>query len=120
MSFTNIAKALPTVTLDTATLSEEEFIPFNMEGLGEASFIIRIINNSTTDVEISYENEDLQDFLPGRGEGSTFPPQTLEINLYPSGTSKGYCAFPKGKVIWVRGTPGTGNIYLSAYYQERI
>jgi hypothetical protein len=120
MSFTNILKALPAVELDTSTLSEEEFIPINIEGLGEACFLLKLLNNSTTDILISYDKEDVHEFIPGRGAELAFPPTMSEINCLPSGNSRGYCAFPKGKVLWVKGTPGTGNLILMAYFQERV
>ena len=120
MSFTNLVKAIPALQLDASTIASGTYVPINVDGLPEACFLIKILNNSTTDVWISYEPGVDHERLLGRGATVTFPATTLEVNCLPSGMNRGYGAFTKGQVVYVNGVAGVGEITLMAYYQERI
>lgn len=105
----NKAKPIILTEFDSANLVAG-FLPINPLGLPEACFLIRIINNSDTDVIVSYDGLNDHEFVPG-GTQATLNFQT---NAVPNNKE---CLLAKGTVIYVRGTAGQGDIYLSGYYQ---
>lgn len=109
MSVKNVVKALPITSFDSADILIT-YQPININGFGEAPFLVRINNDSNQDVAISFDgttdneyvvmNSDITfNFLSGMQPNAQVP------------------CFPKGTVVYVRGlSAGTGRIYLSAYY----
>jgi hypothetical protein len=96
------------VTFNSATLSGG----YDDSGAEFSSpvMLLRIINDSDTDVQISYDGVTSHDFLPD-GE-------YLEINLNILERKSDMSFFPKGTNIYFKGIAGTGNIYVSAYYLD--
>ena len=85
------------------------YTAINSSGFLQAPFFIRIINGSTMPITVSYNGIDDNEYIPS---GSIFelPSQT---NSQPNAQ---VALFPKRTVVYVKGTAGTGNIYLSGYY----
>ena len=74
------------------------------------SRLIKIVNNSTQDVTISWDGINDHDFLPA-GAGL----------VYDAGTNRGHATSSMDippLSIFVKGTAGTGNIYLSSFYAK--
>ena len=109
MALKNFVKAAELSLLGAAALEGDEFKPVNGT-LPAGCFFVRFINDSDSDVTISYDGETDHDYLRA-GE-------TLEIytqnNALPSGN---VALFKTGTVPYLKGDPGTGTIYFSAYYQ---
>ncbi len=82
----------------------------NSSGLAYACSILRLVNNSTKDVTVSYNGTTDHDFVKAGGELLL----NLQTNNQPQG---GMCLITKGTKIYVKGAAGTGSVYLSGYYQ---
>ena len=78
------------------------------DALAEPTRILKIINNSTKDITISWDGITDHDFVPIEG-----------FSLYDVGTNRGNSApelcIRKGTQIFVKGTAGTGSIYLVTF-----
>lgn len=85
------------------------YAPLNGTGFIQAPFFIRIINASSMAITVSYDGVNNHEFIPAN---SVFelPSQT---NSQPGAH---IALFPKHTIVYVKGTAGTGNIYLSGYY----
>jgi hypothetical protein len=97
---------LSTVLSSTVTAL---YAPLNGTGFLQAPFFIRINNASTMAITISYNGVDDHEFIPAN---SIFelPSQT---NSQPGAH---IALFPKNTIVYIKGTAGTGSIYLSGYY----
>lgn len=73
--------------------------------------LIKIVNDSTEDVTVSWDGINDHDFVPG---GS--------FTLYDCGTNRGNSSssmdVPSGTAFFVKGTAGTGSIYLISLYAK--
>ena len=77
---------------------------FPIGPLPQKFFIGKIVNNSDTDLFLSTDGTTDEDLIPA-GE-------TLMYDIrYNKGRDPEF-AYPKYPVIFVRGNPGTGNVYL--------
>lgn len=81
-------------------------------GLGAPCFCITINNNSTREIDISYDGVTDHDFA--------YVGQVLTYPFQSQSQPQGFVAkFPSNMQIWIRGTAGgAGAIYLTGYYQE--
>lgn len=111
MTLKNSVKAVPLSVFDASTLTTS-FQPLNVGGLSNSCFFIRINNDSTEGVLISYDGIVSHEFLAA-GEVLNLQSQTN------SGPVNKAAYMAQGTVIYVKeaGTVGTGDIYLSGYYQ---
>jgi hypothetical protein len=71
--------------------------------------ILKILNNSTQDVTISIDGTNNYDYVPAGG-----------FTLYDCCTNRGNPSpsmdIPQGTQIYVKGTAGTGNVYVIVLY----
>ena len=111
MSLKNIVKPLVLTSIDSATLTGV-YVPINPNGTEAPSFYIRINNDSTEPILISYDGVNDHDFI---ASGDKLDLQ-LQTNSGPVNQSA-YLA--KGSRIYVKeyDDVGTGDIFLSGYYQ---
>lgn len=107
----NRFSAIPLQSFDTSGLTSTYQALNGSTGLPESCAYIRIINNSDTDVTISLDGNTDHDIVPA----DFIVDLPLQANSVPSGH---YGMIEKGKIFYVKGTAGTGNIYLAGYYQE--
>jgi len=86
-----------------------QYAALNGTGFSQAPFFIRIINASNMAITISYNGVDDHEYVPAN---SVFelPSQT---NSQPNAQ---VALFPKYTVVYIKGTAGTGTVYLSGYY----
>lgn len=82
----------------------------NANGLPIPCNIIKISNASSEDVTVSYDGTHDHEYV----RTDTDLLLNFETNLYPGRPF----LLAKGTVVYVKGTAGTGNIYLSGYGQE--
>lgn len=84
----------------------------NLQALGTLSntcSIIRIVNKTDKDLDISFDGVNDHDFLP-TGE-------TLELNLLSGNMPNDYALrVRQNTTIYVAATSGTGTVYLAGYY----
>jgi hypothetical protein len=86
------------------------YAALNPLGLPNACFLLRIINNSTDPITISYDGITDHDSLPG----STY----LQLNAQANSQPNNFIAnFPSGFTVYVKGTGSSGNAYVAGYYQ---
>ena len=70
--------------------------------------ILKLTNNSTEDVTVSWDGENDNEYIPA---GSF-----LLLDASANREASQICEVSKGTAIFVKGTAGTGDIYLSSYY----
>ena len=83
--------------------------PVNANGFLQAPFFIRINNASNMPITVSYDGINDHEYIPST---SIFE-LSSQANAQPNAQIS---LFPKFTVVYVKGTAGTGNIYLSGYY----
>jgi len=101
-------KALALTSIASSTLTTS-YKPINASGFEAAPFLIRIMNASTQAVTVSLDGVNDHDFVLSNST-DTIPSQA---NSQPKAQ---VALFAKGTVIYVKGTAGTGTIYLSGFY----
>lgn len=105
----NSVQAIPLTNIASSTLSSS-YQAINATGLPFPCFMIRLNSTSSTPVTVSFDGINDHEFLLN----GTFVNLNFQTNSRPSND----VAYMKaGTVVWVKGTAGTGNIYLSGYYQ---
>jgi hypothetical protein len=85
------------------------YAPLNGTGFIQAPFFIRINNASSQAITISYDGINDHEFL----SSGTFFELPSQTNSQPNAQ---VALFPKNTIVYIKGTAGTGNIYLSGYY----
>lgn len=112
MALKNSIAAVPLKTFASASLTGT-YQPINAGGLTKACFTIRLMSTSSTDVTISYDGTTDNDYLVAG--------TTLQLPNQSNGQPNNFIAsFPSSFTVWVKGTAGTGNLYLSGYYQPQV
>jgi len=97
--------------INSNTLDAVAWNPINVDGLDGPCFSLRIFNSSSQPVTISYDGATEHDYLPDD--------ETMTINFQFNSRADNHVALlPKGTKVYVRGTAGTGFIYLSGWYQN--
>jgi len=107
----SFVKSIVATEVDASTLGVG-LVPINVNGLDQACFLIRIINNSNVTILISYDGINAGDVLP--------PNNILQLDFQTNSAPNGFVAnLKKGTVVSVDSTaPGIGLIFLCGYYQE--
>ena len=110
----NFIKSLTVTTVDAAAITAGTWVDFFAGGTTEACFMIRITNTSDTNVLISFDGGITAHEMVPSGEA-------VDLNLQANSSPTNFVSLlRKGTVISVRGTAGTGLIYLSGYYNEQF
>lgn len=104
----NSVKPLLLATKASSTVSGT-YAVVNGLGFAAAPFFVRIINASSQAVTVSYNGIDDHEYIPSSGVFE-LPSQT---NSQPNAQ---VAVFPKNTKIYVKGTAGTGSIYVSGYF----
>lgn len=103
---TNRVGAIELCSLDISTLTGGyDSLCSDLEA---PCFLIRIINASNRDVFISYDGAHNHDYV----KAGTVAPLAVQSN---SRIPSNIALFHKGQEIFVKGTAGTGYIYLAGY-----
>jgi hypothetical protein len=111
MAVQNRIQAIPLTNIASSTLTTS-YMPINTGGLSNACCILRINSTSSTPVTISYDGVNDHEFLLN----GTYFTINAQTNSQPQ---TNIANFPKGMVVYAKGTAGTGNIYLSGYYTQQ-
>lgn len=82
----------------------------NPNGLPQACEIIYLTSSSSTEVTVSFDGVNDHEILVATAGRI---PLFAQNNAQPKAEKS---LWPKGTVVYVKGTAGTGNIYLSGYY----
>lgn len=109
MALKNSVQAIALTNIASSTLTTS-YQAINPNGLTQACFMIRIMNSSTQAVTLSYDGTTDHEFILSNSTLQIDP----QINSQPNNN---IAKFSANTVVYVKGTAGTGNIYLSGYYQ---
>ena len=103
----NVLKAIPLEDINANTF--DGTLKLLGTGLIYPCSILRIVNASDKDIEVSYDGVNGHDIVLTR-ESLTLVSQD---NTFVSGPT----VFPKGMKVWVNGLAGAGFVYLIGYTQ---
>ena len=104
----NRISAIPLTTFDSAAVTLT-FQPINPDGLPHPCTILRVINGSTESISISYDGTTENDVLAAG--------DTLQINAQTNAQpANQFSLWPRGTVVYISGTAGTGGISVAGYY----
>ena len=112
----NSIKAMERQSVDSAKFGGvggyAELTPLG--GLPSPCFYMRIINDCNRDIYVSYDEGTTNHDIVLQGE-------SLVLSFQNQSQPNNYvCLFPRGFKVWVEsvsGTAGTGDVYITAYYQ---
>ena len=112
MSVKNTIKAINASSVAAATFTGAFQLLTPAFGLPHPCSWLRIINNSSKDLFVSYDGINIHDFIDAGGEWMLM----TQINAQPG---SGIALMPKGQLIYILAdAPGTGDVYLTGYYQS--
>ena len=104
-------QCIPRAVFDTSTLGGT-YAALNGTGFGDDIKILKIYNEGTDGIDISYDGTTDHDYFPA---GATviidFQANHADTASFGSGMLRGR----KGQVIYGKGTAGTGNLYIIGY-----
>jgi len=81
-------------------------------GWPNAPFLLRLVNDSNQDVDVSFDGVTSHDYLISQ--------QTLQIQTQTNSPYNIDCAlFPIGTKVYVAGVAGAGTIWLTGYYLQQ-
>jgi hypothetical protein len=107
----NYILPIPLTSVTSASINGTTYTAINDAGLPHPCSIIRIINASTTAVQISWDGTHDHDYVKAG--------DTITLNFQTNRQPNGQVALAKhGTVFYVKGTAGTGFLALAGYYQE--
>lgn len=109
MAAKNSVQAIPLTNIASSTFTGS-YQAINPNGLPNACFLIRLNSTSSTSVTVSFDGVNDHEFLLN----GAFVNLDFQNNAQPNNFA---ASLKAGTVIWVKGSAGTGNIYLSGYYQ---
>lgn len=108
----NYLEAIELQSINSTTFTGA-YQAINTDGLEHACSILRIVNDSTKDVTISYDGVTPHDYIRSGSD--------LTLNLQANASPNGYVSLvKKGTVVYVSATAGTGYVYLAGYYNPYI
>lgn len=112
MPVKNSIAPIPLTSVSATTFDGTTYVPINPGGVPQPLFLYTIINDSSSDLIVSYDGVTAHDFIAA-GSTSVNP---IQYNSQPNT----YIAnLARGTVIWVKGAMGTGEVYLSGFYQPQ-
>lgn len=110
MGIRNRVGIIPRHAFNSAGL-DGNYAAANATGLEEPCFMIRIINDSDTDVEISYDGATDHDYLRTL--------DTLQIGFQSNSQPNSHrTLLARNTIIYFRGVAGVGNIYIVGYFSD--
>lgn len=111
MAVKNTILTVPMTTFASSSVTGS-YQPIITGGLAHPCFLLRITNASTKDITISFDGVNDADYIFSNTANN------IPTN-YPLIPNTNSAQFPKGLQIYVKGTAGTGNIYVAGYYQSQ-
>lgn len=104
----NKVKAIARTSLAGSSVSSS-YQALNASGLGAACFKIAIYNTTNTALDVSYDGTTDNDVVPANSFIEIMSQTNAVLN-------SNVALFPSNTVVYVKGSAGSGNIYLSGYY----
>lgn len=113
MALKNSVYHIPMTSIDTATLNGS-WQAINVGGTPQSCFLLKIVNNSTSDVYVALDTSTALggDYVPAE----SIVLYDFQSNSIPTNSTT---LFPKGQTVYVKGLAGDGFIYLIGWYQPQ-
>jgi len=106
---TNRVNAIEMYSKNSATLTGGYDLV--VTALDESCFLLRVINASNRSVVVSYDGVNDNDYIAASG--------VLQLSFQTNNKIPNKIALlRKGQKIYLKGTAGTGFIYIAGYYNE--
>jgi hypothetical protein len=112
MAVKNIVLPIPLSSINSSAFSGAYQLLSGAAGITHACIILHIVNNSTMDVTVSYDGVNDHDYIPTK----TARDIQFQANALPQTSN---CSLAQGTKIYVKGTAGTGLVFLSGFYQPQ-
>lgn len=110
MSARNTVSSIPLTSVASVSLVGT-YAPINTTGLPNACFMLRLTNSTDVGVTVSFDGVTNNEYIPAGGVVNLPVQSNSQYNNFIAN-------FPRGTIVYVKGTAGmTGSIYLSGYYQ---
>ena len=111
MAVKNSVHAIELASIASGSVSAS-YAVIDSSGIEKACFRLKVVNNSDKDVTVSFDGSTDHEYIVN-ATTEQFPAQDYAqppnwVSLWPVGTK-----------VYVKGVAGTGNIYLSGYYNEQ-
>lgn len=104
----NRVKPITLVSIASSALTSS-YQPFNPAGLDGACFYLRINNLSSTTVTLSFDGVNDHEVVASSS--------ALALNFQTNAQPTSWTALvPKGQIIYIKATAGTGTVYMSGYF----
>jgi len=113
MAVKNIVLPIPLSSINSSAFSGAYQLLSGAAGITHACIILRIVNNSTMDVTVSYDGTNDHDYIPTK----TVRDIQFQTNSQPQNNM---CSLAQGTKIYVKGAAGTGFVFLSGFYQPQV
>lgn len=112
MAVKNSILTIPMISIASSSLNTMTYTALNPAGIPKACFQIKIFNNSDEDVFVSFDGSTDADYIIAGA--NVFIPTifSAQPNTYVAN-------FSLGTIVYLKGTAGTGDIYLAGYYQAQ-
>lgn len=105
----NKVKAITRTSIAGSSLTSS-YQAINTSGLDAACFRIQLLNTTSGAIDVSYDGSTDNDIIPASGG-------VIVIDAQENASPNGYVAlFAKGQKVYVKGSSGSGSVYLSGYY----
>jgi len=111
MATKNAVNPLLMKSIDSATMTSS-YQAIDSLGIAKACFLLKIVNASSQAVTVSFNGVDDNDFIPANLPAE-YPSQT---NAQPNSW---VALWEKGTKVYVKGTAGTGRVYVTGLFVER-
>lgn len=111
MAVTNQIKPIPMTSIESTTVTVT-YAVINANGLPFGCCILSIVNNSDEDVTVSYDGTTDHDYIPTMTDRNLY----FQTNGQPNNS---VARLPAGTRVYVKGTTGTGFVYLVGWYQPQ-
>lgn len=104
MNVKNFMSYIPRTSIDSSALTSS-YQPINPNGTSGSCWTFDIINNSTSDIDVSFNGSTDHDFIPA----NSIKIIDIQTNSQPNNDIN---LMKKGQIVYVKGSAGTGIIYL--------
>lgn len=110
MAYKNTVLPIALSSINSATFTGSYQLLSAAAGLPNACVMLHIVNNSDVSITISYNGTTDHDFL--------LPTSDRELAFQSNANPQAFAAsLAQGTKVYVKGSAGTGLVYLSGWYQ---
>jgi len=112
MAVKNIVLPIPLSSVNSAGFSGAYVLLSGAGGITKACISLRIVNDSSIDVTVSFDGVNDHGFVPNGTEWNI----DFQTNSQPQNN---VCCLPQFTRVYVKAAAGAGFVYLSGFYQPQ-